>query len=110
MISTWGYKMENKFTPTPWNHRVETKISYNSETGEKREETSHWVYPLDGSFVCITNNYSNGEANAAHIVKCANLHDELVAMLEKIENCYENGDSMPSVELNELIKRAKGQT
>ena len=74
--------MENKYSALPWNHKVETKTSYHSQTGEKREDTSHWIYSSDDKFVCITNNYSNGDTNADHIVKAVNMHDRLIEVLE----------------------------
>ena len=75
---------------------------------------SDLVLNKDGNVIAITQDRlpSDREANAAHIVKCVNLHDELVLMLNELRNrqgitklC--NLDELDQI--NDLLKRAKGE-
>lgn len=75
---------DTKHTPTPWN--VSQTGSYfteiRAESGRRIAET--WVQGQARSRdAAIKQAYTN-EANAAHIVKCVNLHDELVEALKNL--------------------------
>ena len=64
----------SKHTPTPW-HTMHNKLE-SSICGE-----GQFVARVDGS---ETQTREEGEANADHIVKCVNAHDELVAALRDV--------------------------
>lgn len=41
--------MRTKQTPGPWRYEKEVQTKYDSDTGEKRTWTYHWVFGADGS-------------------------------------------------------------
>ena len=63
----------SKHTPTPWKHELDNRISSDGMIFVK----------------CFDDN------DAAHIVKCVNAHDELVAALEQI-HLYSVGLAEPT--------------
>jgi hypothetical protein len=77
----------NKHTATPWHVAA-------GSTGRHRSPTIEVHASVDGLLqsVATVTGISAGHANAAHIVRCVNLHDELV---EALALCfkYVNGGS-----------------
>ena len=79
--------MNTKHTPTPWHT-------------EDNEGGSRKLVDADGEFISYisVSRYQDGrrdpvaKANAAHIVRCVNAHDELVALVRAItdnrQHCY----------------------
>jgi hypothetical protein len=47
-------------------------------------------------------------SNVEALLLALNINDELIRMLERIENVYSDGDPYPSVDVGELLERAKG--
>lgn len=68
---------ETKHTPTPWD---QLNNVFTMEDG--------YFSMIQTPDQCIANVFD--EADAAHIVKCVNMHDELVEALKEI---YGNGDA-----------------
>jgi hypothetical protein len=71
--------MTTSHTPTPWRN------------GDKYGEDI--FSGVDRIAVATEHPYRPGEAivavaNAAHIVRCVNAHDDLVAALKALEDCY----------------------
>lgn len=68
--------MSNEHTPTPW------KV----EHGHMQQNIGIRYWQITDGQDAICNNQfccaEDSEANAAHIVKCVNMHDELVEVLE----------------------------
>ena len=75
---------DTKHTPTPWDYA--DKVNQTSIYGKGYEKP-----------IAITDSYSKGFgpdvgeriANAADIVKCVNLHDELVGYCTSLINCFD---------------------
>lgn len=96
-----GRKLEQTqaHTPTPWTYGthgagfiVGSDDEFIAQTWDK--------YELD---------FKNAEANAAHIVKCVNNHDELVKALEAARPLIEDGcfaDDPTTLKARELIRAA----
>ena len=64
-----------KHTPTPWQVNDQRKSGWMDNS----------IYITGNhNLAKLYDDYKQAEANAAHIVKCVNLHDELVTALEKI--------------------------
>lgn len=61
---------ETKHTPTPW-------VDNEGEILDKHERIICSAFPSDLS-------YKQDCTNVSHIVKCVNMHDELVGALKKI--------------------------
>ena len=83
--------MSKEHTPTPWVARDE------------------YIYDKDRNEIATTTtsgfHYSTDEANAAHIVKCVNMHDELVEALRLLlssSSDYQTGVA----EAEETLKKA----
>lgn len=84
----------SKPTPRPWKHFIEVDVSYDSRTGEKIESRNHWIRGPEKTNVAIAArlfrngefNSKEAEANAAHIVKCVNMHEELVQELKNAKD------------------------
>lgn len=67
--------MSDKHTPTPWKH------------GTKRMDESVVITSGGlGLTVAIVHQgaINNAQANASHIVKCVNMHDELVEAIQEL--------------------------
>lgn len=65
--------MKKEHTPTPW------KVYQYGGVQIGQEDTGEAVCSMWGD-------KKEGEANAAHIVKCVNMHDELVAVMSDIHD------------------------
>lgn len=87
--------MKTQHTPTPW---IVTKGNL----------LDNFISEKNGSqTIAETRNLQgNAKANAAHIVKCVNLHDELVEAFEHA--LYKAYPVMLPKHLKDLLKRAKG--
>jgi hypothetical protein len=74
---------QTQHTPTPWRH--ERQYSYIN------------IFDANGLFVASTGAYYTDKEdsldNAAHIVKCVNMHDELIIELSEFLECLEKGIS-----------------
>jgi hypothetical protein len=77
--------MTTNHTPTPWvvNHQHASRANdaesvIEQEGGSNAIATIHEIYTLSPGG-------SHRHANAAHIVRCVNAYDELVAALEEID-------------------------
>jgi len=70
--------MTKEHTPTPW------KVYLYGGVQIGQEDTGEAVCSMWGD-------KQEGEANAAHIVKCVNMHDELVEALRKCGMLLEHG-------------------
>lgn len=75
--------MTKEHTPTPW-----FIDEYKSVVDEKGQTISANGFSLVMSY---GDNQKFARANAAHIVKCVNMHDELVEALKKCGMLLEHG-------------------
>lgn len=92
--------MSTKHTPTPW------KLLPNKQyiTSESSERT----IARTGLDRQQPKQRELDSANAAHIVKCVNLHDELITILESISlNGHIKNEHLQN-NVEKLLKRAKG--
>ena len=98
---------ENKHTPAPW-----------VTTFEEGTPFFHGVYQLDKNgfegeavtYVTDSTNHQRAQANAEHIVKCVNLHDELLEALEHARDCLPANCHPDDLSLiTEAIAKARGQ-
>lgn len=64
--------MTKEHTPTPW-YSIGNDIYHESEYGSD---------PI--ASVCGECSFTQDHANAAHIVKCVNMHDELVEAIQEL--------------------------
>jgi hypothetical protein len=78
--------MTTKHSPTPW--RIDADVN--------ADETAIVCSREGGDIVALSPGIEGWElsaelwpANAAHIVKCVNLHDELVAALREVVESYD---------------------
>lgn len=62
-----------KHTPGPWETAISTSPEY-----KPNGEAWDVCLPDGGDMVADLNNCDNAKANAEHIVKCVNCHDELL--------------------------------
>ena len=84
--------MKTQHTPTPW--QINKNNYCKIEVPKINSDNTFEIAML------------NNATNAAHIVKCVNLHDELVEALNVLMMYGDNCDSHP--EFENLLKRAKG--
>ena len=70
---------ETKFTPTPWNSQGGTVYGRDNI----RHQSNVVAYTIDDQ---IYRDDEEGKANAAHIVHCVNVHDELVVNSTRMRN------------------------
>lgn len=87
-------------TPTPWYSEVDTELVYILGTVNGKEE----VICEAGS---IGNEDLQAQANAAHIVKCVNLHDELVDAVEHLLKMSNGEKNLDNRGIEELLSRAR---
>ena len=95
---------EIKHTPTPWI----------IEHGHMQQHTDIRYWQITDGQDAICNNQfcfaRDSEANAAHIVKCVNMHDELVEALKLAHNgivSYSRDDKEATVTMiREALKKA----
>lgn len=90
---------ETKHTPTPWVHK----------DGEVYEENDFKIFDAYNSDFL----YEEDKANAAHIVKCVNMHDELVEALRDLLTFvvtveYEESPIVAFAEA--VLAKARGET
>lgn len=81
--------MENKHTDGTWVLNI-VKDGGDWDYQIRTEELSGRI----GKHIATTNKYleGKGEANAKHIVKCVNMHDELVRLLRATSEYLDSGD------------------
>lgn len=79
---------DTKHTPTPWRIEGGTTLIWgncnpddNTDAGMGYPITECRITPISASSWCKAPYNEEGEANAAHIVKCVNMHEELVEAL-----------------------------
>lgn len=89
--------MSKEHTPTPWRIEDNTTLIWGacnpddlSSYGMGYPVAECRITPISQSSWCNAPYSDEGEANAAHIVKCVNMHDELVEALKEINNLNEN--------------------
>lgn len=102
---------EIKHTPTPW--KVVKNMSWedvHGNTPTKDEKNLMGFVGGDGSRICWFGDSSNyyptegdepNEANAAHIVKCVNMHDELVEALKEAGDVIESYHKSTGIDLGD---------
>lgn len=73
--------MKTAHTPTPWSVKECDKTAIIDVNGNVILDTAFSDFHLE----------DDDKPNAAHIVKCVNLHDELVAALKKCGMLLEHG-------------------
>lgn len=95
---------ETKHTPTPW-----------KQDGLEVWATKPVRFNLVSSGtprICLVDNHHSESrfeiANAAHIVKCVNLHDELVEVLLRMKQWCEDevGAELPCSSIDGVLKKA----
>lgn len=101
---------DTKHTPTPWRVEGDTTLIWGhcdthdlSDYGMGYPIAECRVSPMSTSTWCRAPYADEGEANAAHIVKCVNMHDELVAALENLADFCEGSFAKPK-EQDDLIE------
>lgn len=113
--------METKHSKTPWNVVIIPPTSkLRQDTGATMVRTNSGTMAID----CMRSGFTFDEsaANAAHIVRCVNSHDALVAALElardyindeSIAHAVTNHPKRPTrtllMELNDALKLARGE-
>jgi hypothetical protein len=85
--------MDTKPTPRPWNWSPSKSDFSYIQVGLTAVVAR--TTPLDKC---------NGKANAAHIVKCVNMHDELVRLSQQILKLCKGRESLSKVEI-EVIEQ-----
>lgn len=87
--------MTKEHTPTPW------KVYLYGGVQIGQEDTGEAVCSMWGD-------KQEGEANASHIVKCVNMHDELVEALVRMKQWCEDevGAELPCTSIDEALKKA----
>jgi hypothetical protein len=91
-------------TPTPW--RVT-----DADCCTDGDDVKATILADSGRLIChIDRDYrAPAEANAAHIVRCVNAHDELIAALRYALDCAERGDVTDMQPVRDALARAKGE-
>lgn len=97
--------METNYTPTPWKTKFDIECQW------------HEILGADGKHIAgvsSARSWEENKANAAHIVHCVTLHDELVAMLARhYSNHKPCGHDFDCVclgdEARALLSRARGE-
>ena len=87
--------MTKEHTPTPW------KVYLYGGVQIGQEDTGEAVCSMWGD-------KQEGEANAAHIVKCVNMHDELVEALEDAIQLLQMA-GYSTVEHRAALAKARGE-
>jgi len=88
--------MTKEHTPTPW-YNIANDIYHESEYGSD---------PI--ASVCGECSFNQDQANAAHIVKCVNMHDELVEALEDAIQLLQMA-GYSTVEHRAALAKARGE-
>lgn len=100
--------MKTAHTPTPWSLEKPDTASYRYEIGETMTTKIYGPNPID---------FPESEANAAHIVKAVNLHEELVEAFTELHNelsdmiiLDDSGELVEKVQkYKDLLLRARGE-
>jgi hypothetical protein len=85
----------NKHTPLPWR--------FGDNVGKR--PTWEYVEGQDGQAICLIGQTSDGEANAAFIVRACNAHEDLVAALSELVELLE--DNQPDWYLKKHFNHAR---
>lgn len=81
--------MSKPTTPTPWKYEREVQKQFDRLSGAPTTWTYDWIIGADGKRAAsaldcgVYNSGAGPSADFAYIVKCVNLHEELVAALDK---------------------------
>ena len=108
-------RMTYKHTPTPWEvHRNNSVAICSVKKDYDGDDTVIGFLETRGriNFPSIKSSpkFTTQEANAKHIVHCVNLHDELIAMLERYHTTIEHNNVDLALECSVLLKKAKGES
>lgn len=104
---------DTKHTPTPW--RVEggtTLIWGDCDTNDLSDYGMGYpiaecrVSPISTSIWCKAPYADEGDANASHIVKCVNMHDELVEALKEASVYLPEHHGPVIIKVREALKKA----
>lgn len=90
--------MKTKHTPTPWKVGLDNPM-------EVLSLHSHFLFKTSRSNVPRCEDI----ANAAHIVKCVNLFDELVEALDYTVQTHDTQRGIIFEKFLDLLRRAKGE-
>lgn len=90
-----------KHTPTPWHYTPGNPMVYGASTDSKGGGRQEVALARE-----VYMNRSERETNAAHIVKCVNLHDELVeALKDALFMAMGPGETINAREIAEAWKK-----
>lgn len=101
---------ETKHTPTPWRVEADTTLIW-GDCNPDDNSTRGMGYPIAKCNINPSGNWSTGPyadegaANAAHIVKCVNLHDELVEALKQAY-AVSRAHNYFDIDIEETLKKA----
>lgn len=90
-----------EYTPTPWRVEAGTTLIW-GDCNPDDNSTRGMGYPIAECRITPSGNWSTGPyadegaANATHIVKCVNLHDELIEVLSKFMD-FKDDDYVPNI-------------
>jgi|WetSurMetagenome_2_1015567.scaffolds.fasta_scaffold195424_4 hypothetical protein len=93
--------MKPQHTPTPWEARESGRIVAPSKDGLTEQTIAR-----------VQGYASEVEADAAHIVKCVNMHDELVNVLQSAYDRIDGdsyGDSVMRRLIEKTLVKARGE-
>ena len=85
----------------PWIYKAETKVRYDSFTGEKNTYIDHWIF-CGKTRVALVISQNDETEKEAHLVAAA---PEMLEVLEMIVN---NDKELFSEKLHAVIAKAKG--
>ena len=104
--------MIDKHTPTPWR----TEFT-------ERQPFFNTIYSVDDNapeeivcFITDSTDHARAQNDSNHIVKCVNMHDELVEALETATDYINSRGVVPhrtksfSIKFKGLIKKARGES
>lgn len=91
----------SKPTPRPWMAVPSTRDEYAIYQPNDK--------PFDVFSIARCSLRDNNEANAAHIVKCVNMHDALVRALRDTYDLHFTGDGPTLKQIEELLAKAEAE-
>lgn len=94
-------------TPTPW-RVIAGDDYYIAADAYPKEFIGHFKSDDTGDYVAWMGNRPKdfSEANAAHIVKCVNAHDEAIALLELASiSLWRKGENAAAREIDKFLDR-----
>lgn len=96
---------QSKYTPAPW------KVFYAKNNGQLilgvGQDTGEGIIASNGSF---WGDDDEAKANAEHVVKCVNLHDELLEVLEQLYSGFKSRCTEGfQIKIEKAIAKAKGE-